>query len=81
MVKLDFHPSFKKIFSKLDNSIKEKIISQLKKIRINPEIGKPMKFDRKGSREIYIKPFRLSYGYEKEEDKVIILDLYHKDEQ
>ncbi len=82
MVKAYFHPYFQKAFSKIkDNSLKDRIIKQLTKIRENPEVGKPMKFWRKGTREVYIPPFRLSYEYIKEEDKVIILDLYHKDEQ
>lgn len=82
MVKADFHPSFEKTFSKIkDNALKDRIIKQLTKIRENPEVGKPMKFWRRGTREVYIPPFRLSYEYIKEEDKVIILDLYHKDEQ
>ncbi len=82
MVKADFHPSFEKTFSKIkDNTLKDRIIKQLTKIRENPEVGKPMKFWRKGTREVYIPPFRLSYEYIKEENKVIILDLYHKDEQ
>lgn len=82
MVRLAFNPSFEKTFSKIkDNSLKDRIIKQLAKIRGNPEVGKPMKFWRKGTREVYVPPFRLSYEYIKEEDKVIILDLYHKDEQ
>ena len=82
MVKADFHPFFKKEFSKLKNKVlKERIINQLIKIRENPEIGKPMKFNRKGTREVYIGSFRLSYIYHKEENKIIILDIYHKDEQ
>ena len=40
-----------------------------------------MRFYRKGTREVYISPYRLSYAYLKEEDKIIFLDLYHKDEQ
>ncbi len=40
-----------------------------------------MKYGRKDTREVYIPPFRLSYAYIKEEDKIIFLDLYHKDEQ
>ena len=82
MVIVEFHPQFQKIFSKIkDNSLKEKIIKQFSKIRENPEIGKPMRNVRKGTREIYIAPFRLSYAYVKSEDKIIFLDLYHKDEQ
>ena len=61
--------------------MKEKIIKQFSKIKENPEIGKPMKNVRKGTREVYISPFRLSYAYIKNEDKLIFLDLYHKDQQ
>ena len=82
MVKVTFTEEFKKLFSKIkDNLLKEKIIKQISKIKLNPEIGKPMKHDRKGTRELYIKPFRLSYRYFKTDNHVYILDLYHKDEQ
>jgi len=77
-----FDENFQRVFSKIkDNSLKEKIIKQLTKIKENPEVGKPMRYSRKGTREIYISPFRLSYSYLKEENKMIILDLYHKKEQ
>lgn len=80
-MRLNYHPYFEKLFLKLDNFTKEKVINQLIKIRNDPEVGKPMKFNRNGTREVYIKPFRLSYIYNKAEDRVVILDLYHKDEQ
>ena len=63
------------------NSIKERIKNQIKKILENPEIGKPMRYARKGTRELYTGSFRLSYAYLKNENKIIFLDLYHKDEQ
>ena len=82
MVKIAFHPGFDKIFSKIkDKNLKDRIIKQFSKIQENPEIGKPMKYFRKGTKEVYISPFRLSYIYIKDEDKIVILDLYHKDEQ
>ena len=82
MVVVEFHPDFRKIFSKIKNQdIKDRIIKQLEKIRDNPEIGKPMRNVRKGTRELYIHPFRLSYAYFKDDGKVILLDLYHKDKQ
>ena len=81
MVIFAFDPSFKKTFSKIDNALKIRVIKQFAKIRENPEIGKPMTHSRKGTREVYVSPFRLSYVYFKEEDKVVFLDLYHKDEQ
>ncbi|MBT3985545.1 type II toxin-antitoxin system RelE/ParE family toxin [archaeon] len=80
MVIVAFEENFKKKISKLkDKTIKEKIIKQITKIKNNPNIGKPMKFSRKGTREIYISPFRLVYKYV--EEKVIIIDIYHKDDQ
>ena len=80
MVEVIFDPYFKKKFKKIkDSSLKERIIKQIQKIKENPEIGKPMRYSRKGTREVYIPPFRLSYQVE---DSIIyILDLYHKDEQ
>lgn len=64
-----------------DGKVKEAVKSQLRKLLSNPEAGKPMKYARKGTRELYIDPFRLSYAYLKGEDKLVILDLYHKDKQ
>jgi len=61
--------------------VKQKIIKQIKKIKFNPEAGKPMRNIRKGTRELYISPFRLSYKYHVEKDIVEILDLYHKKKQ
>lgn len=82
MVEVSFHPRFQLIISKIkDDLMREKIKKQIKKIRVNPKIGKPMKNERKGTRELYIKPFRLSYAYSISEDKAIILDLYHKKKQ
>jgi len=82
MVKALFHPYFKKIFSKIkDITLKERILKHISKIRENPKIGKPMMYSRKGTRELYVPPFRLSYVYIEKEDKIVLLDLYHKNEQ
>jgi hypothetical protein len=40
-----------------------------------------MRYSRKGTRELYVPPFRIAYSYIKEENVLIFLDLYHKDEQ
>jgi len=82
MVEIRFSTNAQIIFSKIkDNLTKIKIIKQIKKISGNPEIGKPMRNVRKGTRELYIKPFRLSYNYNTKEKIVYILDLYHKKKQ
>ena len=82
MVKIDFDEHFKRAISKIkDSSIMERIEKLIIKIKNNPQVGKPMKHNRKGTREVYLPPFRLSYAYNKNKDVIIILDLYHKDEQ
>jgi len=82
MVKVQFDEQFKKTVSKIkDVSMTERIEKLLIKIRNNPEIGKPMRHNRKGTREVYLQPYRLSYAFNKFKDTIIILDFYHKDEQ
>ena len=82
MVKIDFDEQFKRTVSKIKEvSIKDRILKLINKIEENPEIGKPMKHNRKGTRELYLPPFRLSYAYNKTDNIVVILDFYHKDEQ
>jgi len=82
MVKIFFEPLFERRIRKIkDILLKTKIKKQMLKIAKSPEIGKPMKYTRRGTRERYIAPFRLSYLYIKEEDKIVFSDLYHKDEQ
>lgn len=60
---------------------KIKLKKQIAKIVENPEAGKPMRYSRKGTREVYIASFRLSYIFFKNENKVVFLDIYHKEEQ
>ena len=73
---------FMRIVQKIkDGLLKEKVTKQIAKIINKPEAGKPMRYGRKGTREVYIPPFRLSYIYIKEENKIIFLDLYHKNDQ
>ena len=42
MVSLDYHPDFKRVFEKLDKSVKEKVEKIIVKIINTPEVGKPM---------------------------------------
>lgn len=79
---IEFTPQFEKIMYKLRNPVlDEKIKKLVRKIIGDPEIGKPMRYARKGTREVYVPPYRLSYAYIQEENKIIFLDIYHKDEQ
>ncbi|MEK6890220.1 MAG: type II toxin-antitoxin system RelE/ParE family toxin [Nanoarchaeota archaeon] len=73
--------SFINRLKKIDRSYLDRVEKLVIKIISNPEIGKPMKFDRKETREVYVSPFRLVYFYDKNSDILYFLDFYHKDEQ
>jgi len=82
MLTIEYRETLLKTISKIkDNAMKEKIKKQIKRIIENPEIGKPMRYARKGTREQYIGSYRLAYAYFKEKKKLIFLDLYHKNQQ
>ncbi|MHC1575438.1 MAG: hypothetical protein ACXQTY_06530 [Candidatus Methanogasteraceae archaeon] len=51
MLEIEYNSNFlKKIHNIKDTSVKERIKNQIKKILENPEIGKPMRYTRKGTR-------------------------------
>ena len=52
----------KEIKSIRTKSLKEKIKKQIKKILDNPLSGKPLKYDLKGERTVYVKPYRIIYA-------------------
>lgn len=80
MLEIEYPPDFLSLLRKIKNHAgKEKVKKQIRKIIENPEIGKPMRYVRKGTREVNLGSLRLSYAFE--ENKLIFLDLYHKDEQ
>ncbi len=82
MLDVDYRKDFLKAISKIKNEAnKIKIKKQIEKILGNPEIGKPMMYGRKGTMGVYIAPYRLAYSYNPSENKIIFLDIYHKDEQ
>ena len=81
MVRVEYEDSFKKKVSKLENSQKIKVKKQIDKIVENPEIGKPMRYERTHTRELYIKPFRISYSWDSGLLVILFLDIYHKDNQ
>jgi addiction module RelE/StbE family toxin len=56
---------FKKQVTKIkDNKLKEKLQKHIQNIIEYPELGKPLRYDLKGERIIYIKPYRLIYAYQ-----------------
>ena len=82
MVTVAYNPSFEKSIRKIkDYQLKKRIKNQILSIIYNPDIGKPMRYSRKNTREVYIPPFRLSYYYDGRSELLVFLSLYHKDEQ
>ena len=82
MVTVCYSHNFAAILKKMkDIALKERVTKQIAKLLDTPEVGKPMRHARKRTRELYIPPFRLSYVYLKQEEKVVLLDIYHKDRQ
>ncbi|MDO9034680.1 MAG: hypothetical protein Q7U51_05705 [Methanoregula sp.] len=82
MVTVAYSSHFEKTIRKiLDASLKEHVKAQIVRIVHDPGTGKPMRWCRKNTREVYIPPFRLSYCYDKKNDTLVFPALYHKDEQ
>ena len=82
MVIVAYDPHFEKTIRKIsDAGLKERVKHQIVKIISDPLAGKPMRYSRKQTREVYVPPFRLSYWYDKSQDTIVFLALYHKDEQ
>ena len=82
MVEVFYESLFEKRIKRIrDELLKIKVRKQISKIIQNPEIGKPMRYSRKDTREVYVSPLRLSYLYTKSENKILFLDLYYKDHQ
>ena len=82
MVTVAYSSRFEKTIRKIqDAALKERVKARIIRIVNDPETGKPMRWCRKNTREVYIPPFRLSYCYDKKNDTLVFLALYHKDEQ
>tara|TARA_Y100000310_G_C20063729_1_gene526179 strand:- start:158 stop:406 length:249 start_codon:yes stop_codon:yes gene_type:complete len=82
MVRVEYDDKFVKTIKRIkDASVKSSVKNKIAKIMNNPDVGKPMRNVRKGTREVYVGSFRLSYEFHKEEELIEILDLYHKDKQ
>jgi len=69
-----FEQEFKKI---KDRATQDKIEKQITKIRNNPNFGKPLRYNLRGERTIYVKPHRLIFKVEG--DKLILLRFEHRD--
>lgn len=77
MVKVTFTENFEKEFKKIkDKKQKQSVIKLIRKLKNNPSIGKPLRYDFKKERTLYAKPFRLIYTIRK--DEIILLRFLHR---
>ncbi len=77
MVKIVVSNTFKKAVKHLDLQQKEKLEKIIKKIILNPDIGKPLKYLR-GERALRINPFRIIYSFKKNEKILYLLKFEHR---
>lgn len=69
---VEFESLFRKRVKEIKSeSLKLKVKKQIAKVVENPNIGKPLRYSRKRTREVYIPPFRLSYLYLENKGKVV----------
>ena len=74
MVTVAYSSHFEKTIRKIqDASLKERVKARIIRIVDDPETGKPMRWCRKNTREVYVPPFRLSYCYDKKNDTLVFL--------
>jgi len=45
-----------------DKPTKTRVKKQIKRIIENPDVGKPMRYNLKGERSVYVPPFRIIYA-------------------
>jgi mRNA-degrading endonuclease RelE of RelBE toxin-antitoxin system len=82
MVTVAYTKGFEETMKKIrDHGTKERLKRQIIKIVNNPDVGKPGRYSRKDTREVYVPPFRVSYYYNREKDILVFLAPYHKNAQ
>ena len=79
MVRVVYSKEFKQDVKKVrDNALKERMIKQVEKILKNPEIGKPLRYNLKGERSVYVPPYRLVYALI--DVKIFLLRFRHRED-
>ena len=69
--------TFKLVISKIkDAKVQEQIAKQIRKISENPEIGKPLRYDLKGTRSVRVHHYRIIYA--SKYNKIYLLNFEHR---
>ena len=70
--------AFKRAVRKIkDGAVKERVKRQVEEILEKPDVGKPLRFDRKGERSVWVPPFRIIYSVDG--NTVYLLDFDKRD--
>jgi mRNA-degrading endonuclease RelE of RelBE toxin-antitoxin system len=73
-----FTTAFERSVRKIkDAAVKERIKKQVAEIIEQPEIGKPLRFEKKGERSVWLPPFRIIYALQG--DSIYFLDFDKRD--
>jgi len=78
---LDISEVAEKRLKKFDKEIQRRSFKKVEKLKVNPYYGKPLRYNLTGAWELYFeKSFRILYSIDKNNKKVIIESIWHKDE-
>lgn len=73
---LKFHPEAEKEFLELDNGVRERVVKQLVKISVSPELGEKLGnrngIDLSGYRKMYAEKKKIRIVYEVIEEEILI---------
>jgi len=79
MVRVVYSKEFEQDVKKIrDKALKERLIKQVETILKNPETGKPLRYNLKGERSVYVPPYRLVYTLL--DDKIYLLRFRHRED-
>jgi len=60
-----------------DRGLRDRLEKQIRKAIEDPDFGKPLRYDLKGERTVYVNPYRLIYKVEG--DRLILLRFEHRE--
>ena len=78
MYEIIFRTPAEKALRKLDNSVREDLLKKIKKLGVNPEIGKPLSGNLAGLWRLRYDKYRIIYKIKNQELVVLILDICHR---
>jgi len=78
MYRIIFKSPAEKFLRKLDNSIQQRVIGKLKKLKENPRLGKPLTATLAGLWSLRIDKYRAIYKVIENKLIIMVLDISHR---